>query len=97
MQKKLSADNISKLNRLEVRGLLGKLDKNASDLARHLGVTPQHVSDMLYGKRNASAYIKRIAQFLNVSPRKITVAKSFALPAADVGESPPRSLAASAS
>jgi len=70
MARKISAENV-KLDRLVVKGLLGQRDKSASDLARYLGVTPQHVSDLLHGRRKAGRQLTAIAEFLGVAPRKI--------------------------
>lgn len=74
MSSKFSAENIS-IDRLKVQSLLALADKNLSTLARHLGVTPQHVHDMLRGRRNILPYERQIASFLGVSVQKIRVRK----------------------
>jgi len=64
MMRKESADNSSKLNRLKVLAYLRLQDATLSDLAQHLGVSTQHVSDMLRDRRNVGRYVDRIALFL---------------------------------
>ena len=65
----------SSLDRLKIRSLLAGQDATISDLARHLGLSHQFVSDMLLGKRNAQHHVAHIAAYLGVSPRRITKQK----------------------
>ena len=67
MASKSSAENINKIDRLKVQSLLALRDENLSDLARGLGISPQHVHDMLRGRRNIHRYEEKIAHYLGVS------------------------------
>jgi transcriptional regulator with XRE-family HTH domain len=60
------------LNRLLIQALLAYQDRSANDLANYLHISHQYLSEILYGRRNATLYLSRIAAYLEVDPRKIT-------------------------
>jgi plasmid maintenance system antidote protein VapI len=85
---------ILRINRTRVNSLLAGRDLRASDLAQELGISCQYLSDMLHGRRNAKPHIARIATFLGVSTKRITVSHPSAAPTTG-GEQGAHALAAS--
>lgn len=60
------------VNPFAVEDLLRKRPGSKSELARHAGVTPSHLSDMLHsGKGTSEEVIRKMALFLDCRPETI--------------------------
>jgi plasmid maintenance system antidote protein VapI len=84
---------ILRIHRRRVNSLLAARDLRIGDLAQALGISIQYLSDMLHGRRNAKPHIARIATFLGVSTKRITLSRPAAAPATS-GEQGAHALAA---
>ena len=61
-------------NRLVVKSLLSGRDSSVAALAEALGISTPYMYDLLWGRRNATAYVSAVAKLLNVDESAIVAA-----------------------
>lgn len=62
----------TELDRIAVKMALARRDSTQTALARALGISVGHMTDLLYGRRNAARYIPQVAAHLGVPETAIS-------------------------